>query len=362
MKNHYIVIMAGGSGTRLWPISRAAHPKQFQNLTNEERTLLQETFDRVTPLATSMDHIFISTTEQYASLVKEQLPEIADANIIIEPCGRDTAPAIALVAHTIYQKDPEAVITTTPSDHAIKNPTSYLSTVKTAFSVIEEHPEKFGLIGINPNYASTELGYIQMGKEINNYEKQVFEAIAFKEKPDLPTAKKYLTHWSYLWNAAYFVFKAHTALEMFTKHTPHITTILEKMDKTKSPEEKSNAYGSLPKEPIDTVILEKLSTEERFVVPADLEWSDVGNWRTLHDFHQCSHEKGCNVTRGKVIDAQTQNCMIFGGGEKVIATLGLEDIVVIDTDDAILITHRDHAHDVKKIINKIKDGDQDQLL
>lgn len=363
MQNNYIVIMAGGSGTRLWPISRIKHPKQFQKLTNSDLTLLQETFERVRPLAKDVDHILISTTKNYAPLVREQLPDVSPDNIIIEPCGRDTAPAIALVAHTIYKKDPEALITTTPSDHAIKNANSYVSTVQTAFSVIEEHPKKFGLIGITPTEANTELGYIQMGKEISeNYKKRVFKAVEFKEKPDAHTAEKYLAHWSYLWNAAYFVFKAETLNEMIKKHTPHITRALIEIDKATDPVEIEKIYCGLPKEPIDTVLLEKLSPEDRFVVPADLEWSDVGNWRTLHDFYSCEHQKTTNVTRGTVINARTENCMIFASGKKTIATLGLEDIVVIDTDDAILIAHRDHAHDVKKIIDKIKDDKLDQLL
>lgn len=363
MKNHYVVIMAGGSGTRLWPLSRKDHPKQFQNLTNEDRTLLQETFDRVCPLADSTAHIFISTTEQYVSLVRDQLPEIAEDHIIIEPCGRDTAPAIALVAHTIYNKDPKAVITTTPSDHAIKNPGSYMCTVQTAFSVIEEHPEKFGLIGITPTEPSTELGYIQMGKEISNdYKKRVFNAIEFKEKPDRETAEKYLAHWSYLWNAAYFVFNAKTFIAMTQKYAPYITDAIARITRTDDSQEKHDIYCDLPKEPVDTVILEKLSAQDRFVVPADLEWSDVGNWRTLHDFHRDDHEKSKNITRGKVITANTKNCLIFGKENKTIATLGLTDIVVIDTDDAILITHRDHAHEVKKIIDALKKNDLDQLL
>lgn len=360
-QHHYVVIMAGGSGTRLWPLSRKDNPKQFQKLTHEDRTLLQETYDRISPLVEDLNHIFVATTESYKDIVRQQLPDLPTENIILEPCGRDTAPAIAYAAHIIKKRDPLAVITTTPSDHAIKNPGSYLCTVQTAFAVIADHPEKFGLIGITPTEPSTELGYIQMGTELKSaYKKRVFDAVAFKEKPDTKTAEKYLNNWSYLWNAAYFVFHVDTFLAMVAQYTPHITQALTQIDATDDPEAIHKIYCSLPKEPIDTVILEKLSANDRFVVPADLEWSDVGNWRTLHDFHRNDHRN--NVMRGKVIEINSQNCLVFGHHTKTIATLGLEDIVVIDTEDAILITHRDHAHEVKKIIETLKDHEMDHLL
>ncbi len=322
MDHNYIVIMAGGSGTRLWPMSRNAHPKQFQYLTNEKRTLLQETYDRVQPLTQSTDHIFISTTEQYASLVKKQLPDVPDKNIIIEPCGRDTAPAMALVAHTIYKKDVDAIITTTPSDHTIKNPDEYIIAVQTACAVLSHNQNAFGLIGITPTEPNTELGYIQIGSEIDgDYKKRVFHAVEFKEKPDKETAQKYFEDWSYLWNAAYFVFHTHTFLTMVQKHTPHITETLTAIDHAQNAQEIHDLFCALPKEPVDTAILEKLSTKERFVVPAALHWSDVGNWRTLHDFHNTPQKN--IVQRGKTLPIDSENCMIFGNDKKIIATLGM---------------------------------------
>ena len=351
MQNHnYVVIMAGGSGTRLWPLSRKDNPKQFKCLTNEDKSLIQETYERVSSL-TKPKKIFVSTTRLYENLVREQLPNIPSENIVIEPCGRDTAPAIGLVAYTIYQKDKDAVITTTPSDHAITNPKNYVNTVKTAFSVIENHPKQFGLIGINPTEPSTELGYIQLGNEIEKkYNHRVFEAIDFKEKPNVKTAKEYLSNWSYLWNAAYFVFKVSTFINMLKTHTPHILDALKQIDKSNE-QEQYKIYNSLKREPIDTAILEKLSSKERFVVPADLIWSDVGNWRTLHDFYKNNNK---NVLRGEIVTEDTNNCLLFGNKTKTIATIGLKDLIVIDTDNALLIADRNKVHEIKKIIKKLK--------
>ncbi len=357
--NNYVVIMAGGSGTRLWPLSRKEHPKQFQKLTSEEFTLIQETYNRICPLV-KPEKIFVSTTTQYVDLVKKQLPKLPKNNIIVEPCGRDTAPAMGLVAYTIYKKDKNATIITTPSDHAIKNPDIYVCTVQTAIEVLEKHDKRFGLIGINPTEPSTELGYIQLGNEIKGkYKHKVFEAEAFKEKPNAKTAKEYFSHWSYLWNAAYFIFKASTLLNMMKTHAPYIPETLEQMNKKTSKKQQNELYKSLPREPIDTVILEKLTQKERFVVPADLIWSDVGNWKTLHDFYK---NGSTNVYRGIAYTTDTKNCFLFSKKSKTIATLGLKDVIVIDADDVILIAHRDEAHNVKKIIKQLEKDERDNLL
>ncbi len=355
--------MAGGSGTRLWPLSRKAYPKQFQKLTSPHHTLLQETYNRVLPLIADPTHLFVATTEHYTDTVRAQLPDLPPQNILVEPCGRDTAPAIALATATIATADPDAIIATTASDHAIRNPDAYTLAVQTAFDVLADHPQKFGLIGITPTEPSTELGYIHMGRALaNRYKKPVFHARAFKEKPDRATAEKYLRNGSYLWNAAYFVFTASTFLDMVATHAPHITTAITKMQKTTNPQKRHDIFCALPKEPIDTVILEKLSAKERFVIPSDLDWSDVGNWRTLHDFYHDTAATASTVTRGDVVHVTSRNCFVMGTDKKTIALLGVDDLIVIDTPDALLITRRDTAHDVKKVIENLKNRKDDHLL
>lgn len=352
-KSHlYAVIMAGGSGTRLWPLSRKEKPKQFHRLTSGSKTMLQETFERAVKIVPPCN-VFVSTTAPYAALVREQLPSLSADAIIIEPCARNTAPAMALVAWEIFKKDPDALIVTTPSDHAIKNPDEFVSAVQTAFAVLANHPTMFGMIGINPTFPSTELGYIKIGTELSGaYRKRVFSVDTFKEKPNDQTAKRYLASWQYLWNAAYFVFNAQHFLALVKKHAPHIHGGIARLYKNVSPQKRERAYALLPDEPIDTALTEKLSPRERFVVPSDLQWSDVGNWRTLYEFFKDRHGSSV-VVKGNHIDAGSKNCFVYGS-DKLIATLGLEDIVVIANDDAILVAKKGDVHNVKKIIDKLK--------
>ncbi|HLB51268.1 MAG TPA: sugar phosphate nucleotidyltransferase [Patescibacteria group bacterium] len=353
-KNHlYAVIMAGGSGTRLWPLSRKEKPKQFHKLTSGSKTMLQETFERVVKVVPK-SNILVSTTAPYAALVREQLPTLSPNAIIIEPCARNTAPAMALVASEIHRKDSDALIMTTPSDHAIKNPDEFGSAVRAAFAVLADHSTMFGMIGINPTFPSTELGYIKIGTELSGtYGKRVFSVDAFKEKPNDQMAKKYLASWQYLWNAAYFVFSARQFLALVKKHAPHIHAGLARLHKSASAQKREHAYALLPDEPVDTALTEKLSPRERFVVPSEMQWSDVGNWRTLYEFFKDQHGSSV-VVKGNHIDVDSKNCFVYGG-DKLIATIGLEDIVVIANDDAILVARKGDVHNVKKIIDKLKD-------
>ena len=206
-KHSYAVIMAGGSGTRLWPISRQAKPKQFQSFTSLQ-TMIQETFARVAHVV-PQENIFVSTTKNYREMVLAQLPEMTEERLILEPNARNTAPAIALVAATIALVDPAAVIATIASDHAIENPEEFSATINAALILAAGHRDTLITIGINPTHPDTGLGYIKMGEELATVSgKRIFTVAAFKEKPDRKTAEEYLAGWEYLWNAGYFIFAA----------------------------------------------------------------------------------------------------------------------------------------------------------
>lgn len=364
--SRYIVIMAGGSGTRLWPLSRKTEPKQFQAFTSE-KTMIQETFARAAKVVPK-ENIFVSTTKDYASLVLEQLSEISEKKLILEPEARNTAPAIALVAATIRAHDADGIVATIASDHAIENDDDFVVTLQAAFETVSSHKDKLVTVGINPTRPDTGLGYIKMGQEFPPIkDKRVFVVDAFKEKPDRQTAEEYIINWQYLWNAGYFIFSAKT-FALWTKElAPSLHRIMTDIETRKKSEVLDEAtlaalYAQTTAEPIEPLIVEKLSPEKRLVIPSSMKWSDVGNWETLYDFVSEKLGTPFVVHHENSVHLGSKNCFIYGK-KRLIATLGVEDLVVIDTADALLIARRDQAgSEMKKLIEKLKEEGKDSYL
>lgn len=357
-RKRYAVIMAGGSGTRLWPLSRKERPKQFQSFLSS-KTMLEETFDRVMKVVPA-DCIYISTTEQYRDLVTEHLPQMDAERIICEPSARGTAAAIALVAWEIAKKDPEALVATIASDHAIKNTGEFMEALLAAFSSASKYPDKLVTIGINPTWPDTGLGYIQMGEEMDKLgedgKKRVFFIGSFQEKPDRKTAEKYLANWEYLWNAGYFIFSARDLLEHIQKLAPNIIDTFEKMDvlteSVEGQKQSADLYALLPSDPFDTLVVERLSKEYRLVIPSALEWSDVGNWSALFDFLKGQYESSF-IAQGNHVDVGSEECFVHAG-KKLVATLGLKNVVIVETEDVIFIADRKKSPEVKQLIEKLR--------
>jgi mannose-1-phosphate guanylyltransferase len=342
--NHrYTVIMAGGVGTRLWPLSRIRKPKQFQSFLSE-KTLIQETFIRAQTTVPA-EHIFVSTGQRYAALVQEQLPLISSKQLIIEPLAKNTAPAIIYIAAVLAHQDPDALVATLASDHAIENPEEFTRAINLAFETIESNSDALTTIGINPTKPDTNYGYIRMGEEVSQTEQnRVFRIDTFKEKPDRATAEQYLASWEYLWNAGYFIFRAAAVRKWVSEYAPEFLSFADNLSEaltegTLSNERLMELFSTVQSAPIDTVLAERLPEKKRFVIPTTLEWNDIGGWHTLYTFLSERHLAN-QIVRGPHIDLASKNCFIHGE-KRLIVTAGLRDIVIVDTEDALLVADRE---------------------
>lgn len=337
-------------------MSRQEKPKQFQKFISSQ-TMIQETYNRVIKVVPKKN-IFVSTAQQYQALTLEQLPEITSDQLILEPSPRGTMPSIALASKRIYENNSNAVIATIASDHAIKNVEEFVSSVSCALGTAQKYLDKLITVGINPTYPDTGLGYIKMGKEFSgDGGRRVFFVDSFVEKPDRKTAEKYIAGWEYLWNAGYFIFSASQMIAWVKEFTPHISTAIEEIVKMNKDGRENRLikelYEALPVESIEQVIVEKMNSEHRLVVPSQLEWSDVGNWGALFDFFRGSFNSSM-IVKGNHIDIESKNCLVYAK-DKLVATIGLQNIIIVESDDAILVADRNNVGDVKKIVEKLKE-------
>ena len=352
------LIMAGGRGERFWPRSRKALPKQFLSLTNDGKTLIQLTVERILPVVDPED-IFISTNKNYLELVKEQLDNIPEKNIICEPVGRNTAPGIGLGAAYISKKyDEDTVMIVLPSDHLIKYNQMFVTTLKDAIEVAEED-DNLVTLGIAPDFPETGYGYIKFSPE--NIYKRSYRVEHFAEKPDLETAKEYLLSNEYLWNSGIFIWKVSSIMKRLKRFMPDVyeglCVIRDGVLTSQEKEIIEKVYPGFPSISIDYGVMEK--SENIFTIPGNFGWDDVGSWLALERI-QNSNEFG-NIIAGNVITVGTTNCIIQGKN-KLIATVGIEDTVIVDTDDATLICARDATADIKKVLENLRICNRDEYL
>mgnify|MGYP000884547440 FL=1 len=355
-----VVIMAGGKGERFWPKSRINLPKQFLSLTDDGKSMIQHTVERVKNLV-DIENIYVVTNEMYKNLVSEHIPDIPEANIIIEPAAKNTAPCIGLAAVHIAKKDINSKMIILPSDHLIKFNEIFIDTLKIALDVVEKG-DNLATIGITPNYPETGYGYINFTKgESFKDSTNIYEVLRFVEKPNLEKAKEYLTSGQYLWNSGMFVWKASTILKNFKEYLPEIYEGLQKIGKSintgKYEEVLKKEFLNLPSESIDYGIMEK--AKNIYVIPGNFGWDDVGSWLSLERINKTNQDG--NVITGNVISIKTKNTIIQGS-DKLIATIGLEDIVVVDTDDVTLICHKNNTQEVKEVINNLKICNRNEYL
>lgn len=347
------VIMAGGSGTRLWPVSRQGSPKQAQPFGDTE-TLLQKTYRRLRRGWSARD-IMVSTSVEQFSTLNKQLPQLKKHQYILETARRDTASAIGLVAATLHKRNPQEVMFTANSDAYLKETDAYVAGIRRAGSLVERYPSQTVLIGIKPRFADTGLGYIKMKQQIDTIDgHDVFLVDRFVEKPDQKTAERYVASWQYLWNPAMFVFRVDAMLEKYRRWLPTSYRLLMQMQAAMgTPRERSvikRLFPKMEKISIDYGIMEK--DRQMIVLPTDVTWSDIGNWRTVYDM--LSEHPDHNVQRGKHITVDSRGNMLFSYTGKLIATAGLEQMIVIETEDAILVCPKNRAQDVKLIVAELE--------
>lgn len=363
-KNHrYVVIMAGGTGTRLWPLSRSSNPKQFLKLVDDD-TLVQSTYKRLLQVIPKKQ-IYVMADDEKTNIAKTQLIDLPPQNFIVEPEARDNGPAIIVASLLLHLKDEQAVVAILWSDHFVKKPKKFAAVLESAFIAAEENTDHIINIGIKPTYPATAFGYIKVGHEIDSKASEpTFKVDRFVEKPSLKTAEKYTSDWRYLWNTGYKIYSAKHMLDLVKKYQPKYHRIVQniKQDlKSNSQETVLKKYFSqFEKKDIERLITEK--TDKMLVLPADLGWSDIGAWNILHDVLTDKHGSDLIIhCEGEHIGINSKRCLIIGK-KKMIATVGLEDIVIVETDDALLIAHKSGSQDVKKIVEQLKTANKHEYL
>lgn len=353
------VIMAGGRGERFWPKSRNDFPKQFLSLTSDGKTMIQKTVQRILPLV-SYDDIFIVTNQKYVGLVKEQLPQIPDENILAEPMAKNTAPCIGLACAVIRKKYQDAMMLVLPSDHLIRYEPMYIDTLKQAISVAEQD-NTLVTIGITPTYAETGYGYINFSRDTQENRMCVYKVNRFVEKPDIDTAKKYLASGDYLWNSGMFVWKVSSIMNDFARFLPETYEGLERIEESVGQDNFEQVlrteFEKFKSESIDFGIMEK--SDSIYVVSGSFGWDDVGSWLALERINT-TNEYGSYV-KGDIITINTKRSIV-SGGKRLIAMVGVEDMIVVDTDDTILICAKDSAQDIKKVIENLKICNRTELI
>lgn len=343
------LIMAGGRGERFWPMSRAHLPKQFLSLTQDGKTMIQQTVERILPLV-EMEDIFVVTNVNYRELVKEQLPGLPHENILCEPMGKNTAPCIGLGAVHVAKKYQDAMMIVLPSDHIISYHKIFLQTLEDACDVAQEG-ENLVTLGMTPTYPETGYGYIKFNSNVQY--KRAYEVDCFVEKPDVNTAKRYIESEEYLWNSGMFIWKASSILHNIERLMPEtfeiLTTIQSAIGTEREQTVVEEEYATFSSQSIDYGVMEK--AKHIYILSGSFGWDDAGSWLAVSRVNK-SNEFG-NVVFGNVVSVNTKNSIIQGQ-ERLIATVGVHDLVVVDTQDAVLICHKDHTEEIKTVLQNLK--------
>ena len=349
-KNYYAILMAGGVGSRFWPVSTEEFPKQFHDMLGTGDTLIQKTFQRLSHLIPK-ENIYILTNERYNDLVLEQLPEVTQKQVVLEPAMRNTAPCILYASLKIQKENPDAVMIVAPSDHWIEDEVTFSKNVEQAFSFCEKN-DALMTLGIQPTFPNTGFGYIEFDKTTSEAIKSVNQ---FREKPDYETAKSFIAQANFLWNAGIFMWSAKSVINAFKNNQPNLYAHFE----TGIPVYNTEFEDDFIKEnyplaeniSVDYAIMEK--SDNVYVIAAEFDWNDLGTWGSLYDKLDKDND-GNAVVNARTLAEDTSGNMIRTKNDKVVVVDGLKDYIIVDKDEVLLIVPKSKEQDIKKILQNVK--------
>lgn len=355
----YAVVMAGGGGTRLWPMSRKKHPKQMLSLV-EDRSLFQTSVDRLLPLL-PLERILVVTAQEQVDGLHAQYPQLPRDNFIVEPLGRGTASCIGLAALHIRRLDPDGVMIVVTADHHIRDHDAFIRALGTAGAAAADG--YLVTLGVTPTFPSTGYGYIRFGDSVGRIAGlDVFEVAAFIEKPDLPSAERFLAAGTYAWNSGMFVWRADRILGAIAELMPALNLVLSDLDQVWGTDaywdRLSTLWPGLQRETIDYGIMER--ADRVAVVPVDIGWSDIGSWDTVMAAHPADADG--NVLLGDVVQIEAGSTLAIAQSGRLVVLVGVEDLIVVDTPDAVFITRRGLSQRVREVVKELEEGRGAQYL
>lgn len=358
----FAIIMAGGAGTRFWPLSRSRTPKQLLDLVGGQ-TMIQATVNRLGSLIPP-ERVFIITNAILVDAIREQLPHLPPQNIVGEPCKRDTAPCIGLAAQLVLKQDPDATMVVMPSDHLIQPDLAFQNALAGAAEMVDANPGRIVTFGIKPSYPAEVFGYIERGDSVSATGLGIlaFQAKQFREKPVRAVAEQYMEAGTFYWNSGIFVWKAQTIAKALAQHAPemsqHLVTIGQHLGSPDYLEVLQREFSAIVGKSIDYAVMEK--HPDIAVIEAPFQWDDVGSWQALS--RSLGTDADGNTLVGKTIAIRTKDCIVRSAGEHLIATIGMQDCIVVHTPDATLVAHKREEESIREIVKALQDRGETWLL
>jgi mannose-1-phosphate guanylyltransferase len=348
-KNHYIIIMAGGIGTRFWPVSKKSFPKQFMDILGTGQSLITQTYKRFAHFIPE-ENIYIVANADYTNLIKEHIPGISDEQILKEPMGKNTAPCIAFASYYLKQKNPNAICMVAPSDHLITDEPNFaaISTKALNFAASQD-----GLVtlGIKPSRPDTGYGYIQFTKE--TAQEGIHPVKTFTEKPTEEIAKNFIESKEFLWNAGIFAWSVTSICQRFEDKLPELHALFSEIDylHADSPQKIEDAYSQCPNISIDYGIMEK--DKDVFVLPSHFGWSDLGTWKSLWEVSPKDSDQNALIGKN-VLSQESTNNLVYANGNKLTVISGIDNLVVVDSEDVLLVMNKDKEQELRTIVTEVK--------